>query len=953
MSTRFNISSNAKTPTLNSLTIKDLGGVDLTNSPLNVAPNRASSMSNFIKQNGVNQKRYGWNEILQFPIVYQMSNGAPVLVNGKKVQLSSNKINGIWEFDTSFVVTANNVKSFKKEHHIIVQAGTRFYRVSTFKDNSADYTWLDSSTEITNELIASNTKGLIQEVRIKDSVTNKADLTKVADKKSYGVASGNRLYILCGDYLVYGSWDNGSTFELRKVYNDADTFIPTTTMSIVADSTGYDLTNMNIRVAYDDINMLTKWRKNTLLGNATSDTTHQSNVVFTLDSPCSNANTMIVKCNGTTMNSGYSYATDNDGYGKLTITSNTAPTIEGADNYEVLFEVDNEYESYKIRECTFGILYGSNGIRDRLFVSGNSDYPNIDWHSTETNNGNDGEQDLTYFSPLDYCKYGNTTNEVMGYEILGDGTLLVMKSSSSQEPTIYTRVAKLIQATSYDGTLITDIDGNTMYEEAYPLSVGNIGEGCINSNSLVSLNGDTLMLSKNGVYGIVLGDNVATSQRYARERSRLISGELAKYDLSQACCITNDNKYYIALDTKCFIADSRYTFRLEDDLTNTYQYEWWVWDNIPARIFYSKDNTLYFGTSEGQVCAFTGKSYTDKTYSKLESGEITYDTTNKLFIVNEEHINDLEYLHNDDTYSLESSDTAIYGKVLDTTDFEITEDGEIQITNEDIEDKLIIYMQNFDFYCDTITNGGTSIVVDRDYGILYDDGTKVITLTYDSEDVVIPSTCTFRLVFKLPESNSVYDVQDSNGLHFKNYLEENGKHYKVDDEGVIEEELSSKPKFNRFKIANLLKSAPIDIVLYNGSQTVNNYSGTFEFNEIVKCYYITPMFDLGTTIYSKTLQSVAMTPDAILGSRIQFGYETRKNNKDYEAFTGQGFDFSKLEFATISFSTDVFACSWVKKCKEKKVNFIRFVFKNNTRDECKINNLTLTYYISSMNKGIN
>src|SRR5574344_1668416 len=110
------------TADLKSFRIDSFGGVDLTNSPLYVASNRASSMKNFIKRNNVNEKRYGWNEVLQFePITEE--------VNGEEVEVSSAKINGIWQFDTSFLVESNNTRSYKKEHHIIIHVGKRFYRV--------------------------------------------------------------------------------------------------------------------------------------------------------------------------------------------------------------------------------------------------------------------------------------------------------------------------------------------------------------------------------------------------------------------------------------------------------------------------------------------------------------------------------------------------------------------------------------------------------------------------------------------------------------------------------------------------------------------------------------------------------------------------------------------------------------------------------------------------------
>ena len=46
-------------------TLTDFKGVDLNTSPLRVAPNRASSMKNFICDNGILHKRPGWEEQLR------------------------------------------------------------------------------------------------------------------------------------------------------------------------------------------------------------------------------------------------------------------------------------------------------------------------------------------------------------------------------------------------------------------------------------------------------------------------------------------------------------------------------------------------------------------------------------------------------------------------------------------------------------------------------------------------------------------------------------------------------------------------------------------------------------------------------------------------------------------------------------------------------------------------
>ena len=48
-----------------SLQLDDFKGVDFSSSPLKVQTNRATEMSNFINEYGVNKKRNGWNELIR------------------------------------------------------------------------------------------------------------------------------------------------------------------------------------------------------------------------------------------------------------------------------------------------------------------------------------------------------------------------------------------------------------------------------------------------------------------------------------------------------------------------------------------------------------------------------------------------------------------------------------------------------------------------------------------------------------------------------------------------------------------------------------------------------------------------------------------------------------------------------------------------------------------------
>ena len=48
----------------------------------------------------------------------------------------------------------------------------------------------------------------------------------INDEKSNAIASDERLYMFVGTYLVYGTWNSGTSYEVREVANDEDTYIP-------------------------------------------------------------------------------------------------------------------------------------------------------------------------------------------------------------------------------------------------------------------------------------------------------------------------------------------------------------------------------------------------------------------------------------------------------------------------------------------------------------------------------------------------------------------------------------------------------------------------------------------------------------------------------------------------------------------------------------------------------
>ena len=61
-----------------------------------------------------------------------------------------------------------------------------------------------------------------------------------------------------------------------------------------------------------------------------------------------------------------------------------------------------------------------------------------------------------------------------------------------------------------------------------------------------------------------------------------------------------NDMYLLCVNSRCYVADSRQ----KSSVGESFGYEWYYWDNIPARVFLEHDGALYFGTSDGRICKF-------------------------------------------------------------------------------------------------------------------------------------------------------------------------------------------------------------------------------------------------------------------------------------------------------------------------------------------------------------
>lgn len=828
--------------------IGNFKGVDFSSSPLLVAKNRAVDCCNFIFENGMNRKRPGWKEV---------------------IKVSDEQINGIFEC----LINGQKVS--------IVYVGTTFYKLSY--DDSLDKYIYENITNTSSKTECS------------------VDVSRLKNQRCQMFTNNGRFYFVgCGDYLTYGEYSKEvdgeivKQYELRRVENDENTYIPTTSINIDADGVEGDIVE-----SFESPNLLTNLRKNTFVGNA-------ANSIFTVDAESIDSNTEIIvehelinedgllsiKTYKNIENVIYDEESNVVGNvdfvnGKVQIFVDTTPAIEAETNLVITFSSFVDGYADRINNAELGVLFGVNGNPDRLFVSGNKEFLNYDFYS-EMN-------DFTYFGDLNSCAIGSSESKIVGYSRLGDGTLATHKEEVNGEATIYYRTGEYNTEFNEDGSL-------SNVKAYFPIKAGTIGEAMVSRFANADLSGDKLFLSKNGVYGIVLSTNIASTERYSRERSQYIKEKITKHkNLAEAVGISFQNRYYLAIDNVCYIADARMTSQNTSDV-NSFNYEWYYWDNMPVRVWAVINDELCFGTSDGRICRFDDE-YSDRVYSPTSSGDllINFDLGRVIF---------------NKSWGIKNNDIIAF--TTDTYRLKLLPESIIKIENNRIytnEVEILTIYNKTQVYADHVEDSG--LLLNKKYFI---------------EDVSL-SDCSFKL---LDENQDVVEIKSKN---FR--LSENIKN---------KEYLVANLNADSFQLKQHEDGPSIDFLKYNDDISTQTPNAIFTIKKNVCSVWKSPVFDFGTNQELKTLLMLTISTEPTTNGKVDFGYNTRYASKELAAKGVNVFTFEDVDFNNFTFDTS-FANSYTLNLKDY-FNFIQFYFKSDNEYACGIHSLTITYKINNINKGV-
>lgn len=334
------------------------------------------------------------------------------------------------------------------------------------------------------------------------------------------------------NYLKY----DGS--ELKKV----EGYIPTTTIGKEPSGSG---------TTYQDVNLLTGIRKNEFIGDGTSKD-------YQLDAQDLDSDyTVTAVVDGLTYTEGIDLSVDQV---KGIVTFNVAPpkpVTPGQSNVIITFS--KTIQGYRDRILKCNLL---TEFDNRVFFSGNQNYPNTIFHSSLEN--------PEYISDLDYYNEGDIAP--VKAMVAGNNALWVFKEPSQSNTSIF-----------YHNPTI-----DSTYGKVYPSTHSSISAGCVSTG--INFNDDIVFFSDRGLEGI---SSDVTTEQVLGHRSTMVDSKLISETNYKKLLVEEWEGYLLVfIDNKIYLADSRAKFQNGTNI----EYEWFYWE-LPYNVTTTKvkDGILYLG----------------------------------------------------------------------------------------------------------------------------------------------------------------------------------------------------------------------------------------------------------------------------------------------------------------------------------------------------------------------
>lgn len=631
--------------------------------------------------------------------------------------------------------------------------------------------------------------------------------------------------------------------------------------------------------------------------------------------------------------------------------------IEGQGNIIVTFPHYVEGLADKINKAHFGTVYNN-----RLFVSGNKEFKNCDWHSGAVNVSqvenykNNQNLDFTYFSDLDYCYYGLDDTAIVGYDIYSDGELIVVKEGSNNQATLYKRSYKLVNATSYDGNAVSATENYG--EDAFPMFDinGHGGIGGLSNRSIVNFVGDTLILTRDGLKALTSKDEIYNNAKYTYDVSSYINPKITYEELENAHLFAYKQK--LLLKTKEGVYVGYYELRNENK-----EYEWYFLNNIDADLFFEIDNELYFANNKGEICRFDNKLalYIDEPRVFTGTGSVLVDEVNDKVSVSKIYANDIKEgypFHVLTTYRVGNEDTT--SLMFASLGLFVNKNTRINKINQgDPYFNQTIYNGVIDADNDTIeiicyeADGSVDEIRTAEIKNWFYDGRKVYFDNFGEGQHATQLDVEYTLKkFNEDEFDNRYLVLDPSGETVDLLGVETIRmsfpvnHLSITKIINVEDTIGGGKQFQLLGEYNNI----LNIIHYANRD--DRYSGVITKSENVKAHYITAPYTMSALAFNKTIWQWVIANDTNLASFINVGFFASRKQGDFKNISGSSaLDFKDMNMNKIQFINDKLPHFYSRARTVPHVGFIRFLFENNEDSNMVLTTLQVIYTLSQFTKG--
>lgn len=473
-------------------------------------------------------------------------------------------------------------------------------------------------------------------------------------KNLYTVTAGGKKTIIF--YAMKEAASDGFVFEDIFYIKDGVNYLKydgTTVSEVVGyiPTTSIGRSPMGGGTVHEDVNMLSDYRKNSFLADGGSLDFYLD--VTNIDEdfvPEVTIDDVLIGTDKYTVD----YA---NGHIKMTYAPDV-PKTDGQDNVIVKFKKSLPKYKASILGCTLLQVFDN-----RVFVSGNHDFPNVVWHCSLN--------DPSYFSDLDYYREGMDSAQIKGM-VAGNNALWVFREPSSANTTVFYHTPSLDEE----------------YGKVYPSTHSSVTTGCI--GKAINFNDDIVFFSDRGMEGIS-GD--VTTEQVLGHRSSMVDRKMtAEPDYKNMILEEWEGYLLVFIGNKVYLADSRTAFTNEGHV----EYEWFYWELSKAvTCSCVQDGILYLGTADGIY-----------TLTDYEAAVESYWTTPKDKF---KHPHKLKTTNKRGCVAEATGDISVYAK-LEDTDFEligtyenVTDYFVSRIKRKKFKDIQLKFHSNTRFSLETVT----------------------------------------------------------------------------------------------------------------------------------------------------------------------------------------------------------------------------------------------------------